>query len=64
MNPRFSADGTKVYFVRREGEASGEGRGSMHLFCVPLEKLTRDPDEADRAGGSSAEPGQEMCQGG
>ena len=65
-NPRFSADGTKVYFVRREGgDGGGEGRPSSQLFCVPLEKLTRDPDEADqRPDGSSAEPGPEMRRGG
>jgi len=60
-NPRFSADGTKVYFVRREGEASDEGRPASQLFCVPLEKLTKDPDEPDqRPDGSPSEPGQEM----
>src|SRR5579883_477221 len=46
-NPRFSADGTKVYFVRREGEFSAETRPASHLFCVPLEKLTRDPDDPE-----------------
>jgi tricorn protease len=46
-NPRFSADGTKVYFVRREGDFSAEARPASQLFCVPLEKLTRDPDEAE-----------------
>jgi tricorn protease len=60
MNPHFSADGTKVYFVRREGGdgAPAEGRPSSQLFCVPLEKLTRDPEEADqRPDGSPSEPG-------
>ena len=46
-NPRFSADGTKVYFVRRDGDFSAEARPTSHLFCVPLEKLTRDPDEPE-----------------
>ena len=46
-NPRFSADGTKVYFVRREGDVGGEGAPPSQLFCVPLEKLTSDPNEPD-----------------
>jgi tricorn protease len=64
-NPRFSADGIKVYFVRREGgEGGGEGRPSSQLFCVPLEKLTRDPDEADQRPDGSAEAGPEGRRGG
>ncbi len=57
-NPRFSADGTKVYFVRREGDFSGEARPTAHLFCIPLEKLTKDPDEPEpRADGAPDEGG-------
>jgi tricorn protease len=65
-NPRFSADGTKVYFVRREGGDGGsEGRPSSQLFCVPLEKLTSDPDEPDqRPDGSSSESGPETRRAG
>ena len=64
-NPRFSADGTKVYFIRREGDAGGEARPSSQIFCVPLEKLTKDPDEPEqRPDGSPAEPGQEMRRAG
>ncbi len=48
-NPRFSADGTKVYFIRREGDSGGETRPTAQIFCVPLEKLTADPDEPDPA---------------
>ena len=47
-NPRFSADGTKVYFIRREGDFGGETRPTAQIFCVPLEKLTADPDEPDQ----------------
>jgi tricorn protease len=55
-NPKFSADGTKVYFIRREGEFNSDTRPASQIFCVPLEKLTRDPDEADqRPDGSSPE---------
>jgi tricorn protease len=64
-NPRFSADGTKVYFVRRDGDTGGEGRPSSQLFCVPLEKLTRDPDEPDqRTDGTPADSGADMRRGG
>ena len=44
--------------------AARDGRSSQ-LFCVPLEKLTRDPDEADqRPDGSAAESGPEARRGG
>lgn len=46
-NPQFSADGTKVYFTRAEGEGIGNERPSSQLYCVPLEKLTKDPEDAD-----------------
>ena len=46
-NPRFSADGTKVYFIRREGDFDGETRPTAQIFCVPLEKLAADPDEPE-----------------
>jgi tricorn protease len=68
-NPRFSADGTKVYFVRREGEFSAEGRPTSHLFCIPLEKLTHDPDDPEPKaegtpdGGPGAEPRRGMAGG-
>ena len=55
-NPRFSADGTKVYFVRREGDMSSDARPSSQIFCVYLEKLTKDPDEPEeRADGSATD---------
>ena len=50
MNPRFSADGTKVYFVRMEGDmGDANARPSSQIFCVPLEKLTKDPEEVVEA---------------
>ncbi len=48
-NPRFSADGRKVYFVRREGEFGEGQRPQAHVFVIPLEKLERDPLEATPA---------------
>jgi len=60
-NPRFSADGTKVYFVRREGDMSSEARPSSQIFCIYLEKLTKDPDEPEeRADGSAPDASPEM----
>ena len=54
-NPRFSADGTKVYFTRREGDVGADTRPTSHLYCVPLEKLTRDPDEPEQRPDGSSE---------
>ncbi len=63
-NPHFSADGTKVYFLRREGDSGGDTRPTSQLFCVPLEKLTRDPDEPEqRPDGSPADSGAEPRRG-
>jgi tricorn protease len=59
LDPRFSADGTKVYFLRREGDYSAEARPSTQLFCVPLERLTRDPDEPEARADGSPEAGPE-----
>ncbi len=56
-NPRFSADGTKVYFVRREGDMGAEAPPTSQIFCVPLEKLTRDPDEPEQRADGSTEGG-------
>ncbi len=58
-NPRFSADGTKVYFIRRDGDLGGDTRPTAQIFCVPLEKLTADPDEPEQRsdGAAGAGPG-------
>ena len=60
-NPRFSADGTKVYFVRREGgEGGGEGAAVVAALLRAARKAHQDPDEPDqRPDGSPAEPGPE-----
>ena len=63
MNPHFSADSKKLYFVRIEGEM-GEGvRPSSQIFCIPLEKLDKDPDEAEAAAvPDGANPGEAMAE--
>ena len=59
MNPHFSNDAKKLYFVRMEGEPGGETRPSSQIFCVPLEKLTKDPeDTAETADNSAETPGE------
>ena len=62
-NPRFSADGTKVYFIRREGDFDGETRPTAQIFCVPLEKLAADPNEPDSpaADGSGGPDGRRQA---
>jgi len=48
-NPRFSADAKKLYFLRVEGETGGAERPSVQIFCAPLEKADKDPEDADGA---------------
>lgn len=50
-DPKFSADGLKLYFVRTEGEmnANRGERPESRLYVVPLERLDRDPEEADES---------------
>src|SRR5260370_15174377 len=51
-NPRFSPDGKKLYFQRREGsfgDSSAGGVATAQIFVVPLETHDRDPDDADDA---------------
>jgi tricorn protease len=52
MNPQFSADSKKLYFIRMEGDQGdgpGGGRPSSQIFCIPLEKQDKDPDETEVA---------------
>jgi tricorn protease len=68
-SPHFSADGTKLYFVRMEVEPGGLERTSAQIFCVPLEKLTRDPEEQESTrpeapGGDGGPPDARRLAGG
>ncbi len=60
MNPSFSADAKKLYFVRMEGEMGGSERPVSQLYCVPLERLDKDPEEVEAAAEtpSPGEPGE------
>jgi tricorn protease len=58
-NPRFSADGKTVYFVRSEG-FTGAGRPAAQIHAVVLERQERDPSEPEERperGTRSGEPG-------
>ncbi|HSB10179.1 MAG TPA: S41 family peptidase [Blastocatellia bacterium] len=50
-NPRFSHDGRKLYFVRREdgggGGFGGGGQASSQIYSVALEKEERDPSDPE-----------------
>ena len=49
MNPRFSADGKKLYFVRSEGGQGGGpfGGASAQVYVTLLEKQDKDPDDPE-----------------
>ncbi len=56
-DPQFSADGRKLYFIRTEAD-NGEGpnaRPASQVYRIPLEKLDKDPEEAEIA--AAPEPG-------
>ena len=55
MNPRFSADGRKLYFTRMDGDFGGDVRPTSQIYCTPLEKLDKDPEEADAAPADAGE---------
>jgi tricorn protease len=57
MNPQFSADSKKLYFVRMEADTGGETRPSSQIYCTPLEKLDKDPEEAEAAVTTPDAPG-------
>ncbi|HKQ04731.1 MAG TPA: S41 family peptidase [Blastocatellia bacterium] len=49
INPHFTHDGRKLYFVRTEAGAGGGGQPSAQLYAVALERQERDPaDPEDR----------------
>lgn len=67
--PRFSADGRKLYFTQGDIDfAGGQQTGTMQLYAVSLEREDRDPSEpeerADAAdtAGTGARFGQRQAQ--
>ena len=61
-NPHFSADAKKVYFVRAGGERGFGERGSSQLFCTPLEKIDKDPEEAESSRSDNADPAEAVAE--
>jgi tricorn protease len=55
--PRFSADGKKLYFTMSEGQGGrgGGGPGSQ-IYVVSLEKQDRDPEDVDDRGDDAENP--------
>ncbi|MEK6406563.1 MAG: S41 family peptidase [Acidobacteriota bacterium] len=52
VNPQFTHDGRKLYFVRTEAGLGGGGQPSAQIYSVALEREERDPaDPEDRPEG-------------
>ncbi|HEX8186281.1 MAG TPA: biopolymer transporter Tol, partial [Blastocatellia bacterium] len=48
VNPRFSNDGRKLYFVRTDGGfGGGGGQLSAHIYAMTLEREERDPNDPE-----------------
>jgi tricorn protease len=48
VNPRFSRDGKKLYFMRMEGGSGGPfGGASAQVYVTLLERQEKDPDDAE-----------------
>jgi tricorn protease len=57
VNPLFAPDGKKLFFERFEG-GLGNAPNSIQIYSIILEKLDRDPDDAEeRAEADAAQPG-------
>jgi tricorn protease len=54
-NPRFSPDGRKLYFQRNE--PTGGNTPSIQIYSVWLERLERDPDDAEERESEPPAPG-------
>lgn len=61
LNPRFSPDGKKLFFVRLEsvGQGSVSGEGTAQIYSVVLDRLDKDPDDPEeRAEAADADGGR------
>ncbi|MFN7945648.1 MAG: S41 family peptidase [Blastocatellia bacterium] len=58
LNPRFSPDGKKLFFVRSEGFGGGGGQASAQIYSVALEHQDRDPNDAEERGEQADQPDQ------
>jgi tricorn protease len=55
MNPAFAPDGRKLFFQRVEA-SGGNTPNSVQIYSVVLERLERDPDDAEERVESEAPP--------
>ncbi len=67
VNPTFAADGRKLFFQRIEA-TGGNTPNSVQIYSVALERLERDPDDAEEraeveAPAMPADPGTEGAAG-
>jgi tricorn protease len=46
LNPRFSPDGKKLFFVRNEG-GGGADRSGTQIYVIALERQDKDPNEPE-----------------
>lgn len=56
VNPRFSPDGKKLFFVRNEGAGFGGGGGqaSAQIYSIALERQDRDPNDPEERADADA----------
>ena len=59
-NPQFSADGRKLYFQRVE-PMGGATPNSVQIYSVVLEKLERDPDDAETRPEGESQSGEQSA---
>jgi len=62
-NPRFSADGRKLYFQRVEA-SGGATPNSVQIYSVVLERLERDPDDPEMRAEADPQGGDQNVEGG
>ena len=58
VNPQFSHDGRKLFFVRTDaGQDGGAGQPSAQIYSVALEREDRDPNDPEERPDSEQESG-------
>ena len=59
VNPRFSPDGKKLFFVRNEG-GGGADRSGTQIYSIALERQDKDPNEPDE-NAEQADPAADLA---
>ena len=62
INPQFSHDGRKLFFVRTEGGQGGGGQPSAQIYSVALEREDRDPNDPEERPESEQESGADAVR--